>query len=317
MPYRTPATTRPSPGAAARGDHRVAFDDGTEELTDAVVAFLQPALTEGVAVVVAKPGHRQRIGAALIAAGMRAPGTQDGHLIALDAAATLEQLMVDGVPDRDRFDRLIGGLLADAARSGGPVRVYGEMVALLWEQGDVAGAMALEDLWNELAEAHQFGLLCGYPSALFAHPDAADDIAALCDQHTAVALRPSSAPGARWQLPADVTSGAQARSHLRQLLESWRLAHLLDAAELLASELINNAVVHALSPVTVDIRRRDDAVRVEVTDVGSGVPRKPDAGLEASHGRGLMLVEALSDAWGTTVDDGRKTVWFELRAPAA
>jgi anti-sigma regulatory factor (Ser/Thr protein kinase) len=89
--------------------------------------------------------------------------------------------------------------------------------------------------------------------------------------------------------------------------------------ELMASELIANAVIHAGTPVTVSARRRGDVVRVEVTDESSGRPRVKRHSAASPTGRGLHVVEALATTWG--IDPAPtgpgKTVWFELRLDGA
>jgi CheY-like chemotaxis protein len=126
--------------------------------------------------------------------------------------------------------------------------------------------------------------------------------------------RPAGSDVQRWRLPADRTSGAQARRRLRVVLADWQLSDLIDDAELLATELINNAVVHASSDVLVTAERRSDALRIAVTDTGAGTPYRPDTRVGDTHGRGLMLVEGIASAWGTAVDGSAKTVWFDLQA---
>lgn len=135
-----------------------------------------------------------------------------------------------------------------------------------------------------------------------------DDLLALLGD----AIPAADAQAVHWHLPADLASGARARQQLRDLLTTWQLANLLDEVELLATELINNAVVHADSDVLLSVSLRQDALRVEVTDVGDGTPHRPTPDLHATHGRGLMLVEAMSTAWGTAANGEAKTVWFEL-----
>src|SRR6476659_7089673 len=136
-------------------------------------------LAEGVRrgdglVVIATPEHataiRQQLGQgdpALAAA------VQSGRLLFLDARETLDRFMVDGEPDRARFEQVVGGLLRDArARSStGRVRAFGEMVALLWEAGRRDSATALEQYWNGLLDDGSFSLLCAYPLDVFS-PDA-------------------------------------------------------------------------------------------------------------------------------------------------
>ncbi|MFD3667201.1 ATP-binding protein [Streptomyces sp. NPDC058672] len=81
--------------------------------------------------------------------------------------------------------------------------------------------------------------------------------------------------------------------------------------ELMAGELIANAVVHTGAPFVVCVRRAGERLRVEVTDVGVVAPSTTAAGEDAETGRGLFLVEALADAWGVAPDRAGKTVWFE------
>ncbi len=115
-------------------------------------------------------------------------------------------------------------------------------------------------------------------------------------------------------LPADVTSGRQARAFVASHLVEWELQPIMDTALLLTSELVTNAVLHANSPVSVTVRRGQDRVRVEVADIGRGALRLEDPGLEATRGRGLLLIEALAAAWGTSSYEAGKLVWFELPA---
>lgn len=113
-------------------------------------------------------------------------------------------------------------------------------------------------------------------------------------------------------LPAEISSAGRARIFLADVLPGWSLTRLLDDALLLTSELVTNAVIHARSAVALTVRLTEDRLRVEVADQGQGalVMREPDPG--DTHGRGLLLLEALSSAWGTSADEHGKLVWFEL-----
>lgn len=76
----------------------------------------------------------------------------------------LDRLMVNGSPDANLFQSLIGGII-DAAHAGGRfprLRAYGEMVNLLWEKGELAAALHLEELWNHLCKQRPFYLHCAY-----------------------------------------------------------------------------------------------------------------------------------------------------------
>lgn len=331
MPQVPHAATSPEvPLRPAAADHRVEFYTDDTTLVRSVIDFLHPSLSDGRAIVVADDGHRDAVTAGLREEGVDvAAALASGRLVLLGAAGCLEGFMTDDVPDAAAFFELMGDVLPGTCE--GPVRVYGEMVAVLWEAGSVTAAMRLEELWNELGAAHDFALLCGYPAALFAHPGASADFAVLCDHHSAVTVpeqdlpllprdgddHPAEERAVGWHFPPDLISGARARQRLRAVLTLWRLLDVLDEAELLTTELVNNAIVHARSEVLVTVTQRRSVVRVEVTDVGDGAFRPEDAGLGATHGRGLMLVEAMSSAWGTAVTSDSKTVWFELRATTA
>ena len=115
-------------------------------------------------------------------------------------------------------------------------------------------------------------------------------------------------------LPAELASGRQARVFLADRLAEWKLEPLLDTAMLLTTELVTNAVVHAHSAVKVTVRRGIDRLRVEVADTGGGALQMREPSSEATNGRGLQLMEALSSAWGTSAYERGKLVWFELRA---
>ncbi|MET8980951.1 ATP-binding protein [Streptomyces sp. NPDC004539] len=89
---------------------------------------------------------------------------------------------------------------------------------------------------------------------------------------------------------------------------------LLDTVELLASEVIANAVLYSGATCNVSVTRSLKCVRVEVTDTNPLLPTVSEAGPDDESGRGLLLVDTLADAWGTEPNSSGKTTWFELRA---
>ncbi len=109
-----------------------------------------------------------------------------------------------------------------------------------------------------------------------------------------------------------------ARRFVREAL-SGEGAELIDAAELMTSELTSNCVRHAGTAFEVSVRTRaaGDEIRIEVRDSGGGQPRPLSPGPDEPSGRGLMIVEALSESWGVEPGGDGKTVWFTLaRSPA-
>jgi hypothetical protein len=167
--------------------HLVAFYDGDGHLTEAVVRFLGQALNDGdAALLVATAEHRRQFRAALEAEDIdTAQATAEGRLVVLDAEATLSEFLVGGMPDRTLFRGMLSGTIRQAAAGHRRVRVYGEMVALLWAWDNPEAAIVLEDLWNELAADHPFALLCAYPVH---EVDAGGSAAFLtvCQQHSVV-----------------------------------------------------------------------------------------------------------------------------------
>jgi anti-sigma regulatory factor (Ser/Thr protein kinase) len=106
-------------------------------------------------------------------------------------------------------------------------------------------------------------------------------------------------------------SVAAVRRFVRDVL-SDQPREIVDAAELMACELATNCVRHAHTDFELTIYAQGE-IRVEVRDTNDGqpVPRSP-APVEPS-GRGLLIVEAMSDTWGVTPSPTGKTVWFVLR----
>lgn len=105
------------------------------------------------------------------------------------------------------------------------------------------------------------------------------------------------------------------RRALRALLRQWGRHGRSDVAELLASELVTNALVHTDRDAVLTAALGPRGLRVEVRDLASRWPRPRavDAG-DSTSGRGLLLVQALADAWGVRAHAVGKTVWFELDA---
>jgi anti-sigma regulatory factor (Ser/Thr protein kinase) len=113
-------------------------------------------------------------------------------------------------------------------------------------------------------------------------------------------------------LPAEVASAGRARALLREELERWGLPELVETGTLCVSEIVTNAVVHAGTPVRLEIELRPECVRVEVHDGGAAPPERLQAQLDDVHGRGVAIVEMLTTQWGVEAADAGKCVWFEL-----
>ncbi|MGW3145104.1 SpoIIE family protein phosphatase [Streptomyces sp. NPDC001177] len=117
---------------------------------------------------------------------------------------------------------------------------------------------------------------------------------------------------AEWRLALDPAEAGRARAVVREQLYEWGLARLADNAELMAGELVTNAVRHARSR-HVQLRLvRGDTLLCEVEDDDHTLPTLLSAGPDAESGRGLRVVSTLAREWGTSRTGAGKTVWFEL-----
>ncbi|WP_432038469.1 ATP-binding protein [Streptomyces cucumeris] len=117
-------------------------------------------------------------------------------------------------------------------------------------------------------------------------------------------------------LPCAPESARRARLLVRAACDTWQLAGLADPAALVISELIGNAVAHSGSRlVRVSVSRPEPCrVRLAVVDKSRTRPAQRDASADDEHGRGLAIIEAVSDAWGTDPLRWGKRVWAELHA---
>jgi len=136
------------------------------QVAEAVCLFASAGLSKGEAVVlVMKANHCQPIRHRLEQEGFDLKQLEkSGQLICADAEDLLSTFMFDGIIDELVFKSKVGKLIERAKTSGGrqrPVRVFGEMVDLIWES-NLQTTQRLEELWNDVIEAHSVPLLCAY-----------------------------------------------------------------------------------------------------------------------------------------------------------
>jgi DNA-binding CsgD family transcriptional regulator/PAS domain-containing protein len=166
--------------------HLVEFYETEEFLVDTVSESVGSSLRRGdAAIVIATPRHRRAFEAAFDASGIDVSAVGDRYL-ALDAAELLQKFMVDGAPDPERFRQTVHALIERPAADGRRVQIVGEMGLLLWDAGDLASTIMLEDLWNDIGVMHQLARLCAYPLRAFADEANAATFERICDQHTTV-----------------------------------------------------------------------------------------------------------------------------------
>lgn len=177
--------------------HAVRFYKDSDSLCAIVGTFLKEGFAASQpAVVIATPAHTEKIEECLRGEGLDVASLKASGLLALlDAESVLSRFMVDGMPSSALFKAAMIPVLENACgkQEGCVVRAYGEMVDVLWKGGHTVAATRLEMLWNDLARAQSFSLLCGYAMGSFYKGGAVDEI---CAQHTHVLSEiPLAAPG--------------------------------------------------------------------------------------------------------------------------
>ena len=115
---------------------------------------------------------------------------------------------------------------------------------------------------------------------------------------------------ARVQLDAEVSSLGQARRFVRRTLLDWTVDESrIEPAQLVATELVANAIVHALSPPVLSLEALGSELVLRVADRSRKLPVTREATTDAAGGRGLLIVDALADRWGVDESGTGKVVW--------
>ena len=314
------ATTKAKPR-----DHVVLFYQHDDELAASVAEFVLDALrSDGVAVVVATNVHLFALEVALIRRGIDVVAARsDGNLIAVVADEALSRLLVDGRPSFDVFFTEVGDMIRTLTEARRPVKVFGEMVALLWDAGHVAAAIELEKQWNDFGGQLPFSLMCAYPARSVTGDGTEDAFLQVCRCHSAVfgAGKDHREPTNRFVVQREEeTRGflgessaiGAARCFVADTLNSWGLTTLIEDGSMVISELVTNAIIHAGSDFAVSVSSDGDAVRLSVRDHSPAMPVMCTPLPVAISGRGLRVIAALTRRWGTDLVGDGKVVWAEL-----
>jgi hypothetical protein len=151
--------------------HAVQFYKDDTSLAKTVATFFADGFRAGEpAVIIATAAHTEIIMEEIAAEGFDlAELRRSRQLHTMDADAILATFMLGGTPDTLLFRNNVGGIIERICegRKPCPIRAYGEMVDLLWQRGNGDGAIRVEMLWNQLAGAYDFSLLCGYSFGQF------------------------------------------------------------------------------------------------------------------------------------------------------
>jgi anti-sigma regulatory factor (Ser/Thr protein kinase) len=317
---------------AAPTDHAVRFYGADSELAAAVAEYLAEGLRSGDGVlVVATEAHRCLFAENLAGNDIDVRAYSDaGRLLMADAAGQLGRFLAVDRLDRELFESVAADLIRRAAGAGRRVRIYAEMVALLWDAGQVTLAIELEELWNELGARVPFSLLCGYPARLLTDAGQADAVRQIFALHSSVTVAghgAHSAHSARGGHAPDGRTAERARSFPFEL-DSVRAARhfvtgtltpaagdaLAGDAAIIATELAANAVLHAKSAFTVTVSASASAVRIAVRDERPLTPAGGAEPFQVRHDHGLGVVARIARGWAVERLSDGKVVWAELDA---
>jgi hypothetical protein len=156
-------------------EHLVHFYDDEAVFLNSLEAFIVQGLMAGEAVVViALPAHRSALEFRLRGHGLDLAALEAGEqLLLLDAQATLASFLRDGLPSEVLFEQVLGRLIARLRARHRSVRAFGEMVGILWADGNAAATHRLEELWHAYCQREGLVLYCAYPRSAFALEQAA------------------------------------------------------------------------------------------------------------------------------------------------
>lgn len=175
-------------GEIAPCDHLVQIYENDEVLLDSILGFVESGIDSGDSIIIiATDQHLMLLEDRLRLKGIDLEALRaSGQYIPLKAREALAKFMVKDWPQEDLFMKMVKELILRARGvEERRVRAYGEMVAILWEEGNAGATVHLEHLWNKFCDTELFCLFCAYPKSGFTqHPY--DSLAHICSTHSKV-----------------------------------------------------------------------------------------------------------------------------------
>ena len=221
--------------SAAPRPHTVQFYESDDFLCSVITEYISEGVRAGEpAIIVASEAHNE-----MFALALRSEGIAMSGVTFLDARQMLATFATDGEIDPEKFMTSVGSVIDSATEKTNRIRVYGEMVDLLWRDGHTDAALQLEGLWNDLAELYPFRLLCAYSMNDFASAAQSARFDEVCRRHAHVMPAETLGSETTGREIAILQQRAKALEHeiaQRKRFESDN-AFLLDAATMLMRSL--------------------------------------------------------------------------------
>lgn len=157
-------------GEIAPCDHVIQIYENDERFIQVLSQFVCGGLAAGDGVIViATPQHLDALRAKVAQSGINTDDYLNSQYFPLVAQETLARFMIDGLPDEKLFNEIIASLISRVRANGRRIRAFGEMVAVLWAEGNTRATFRLEHLWYKFCQNELFCLFCAYPKSGFLH----------------------------------------------------------------------------------------------------------------------------------------------------
>jgi signal transduction histidine kinase len=282
--------------------HSVQFYEDDEVLVAAVADFLAVGLTTGQPIIViATEAHRRAFAERLAADGFDVDSvTTEGRLTMLDARKTLADCTANEVPDEARFNATIGAAIERSLRGSRAttVRMYGEMVDLLWKDGYTDAAIRIEEIWNDIGRRYSFSLLCAYCMGNFYKSSDTERFEEICRQHTHV-------------IPTEGYTHVSGEARLAEISRLQQRARALEA-EIAQREKLEqrlHKVVSAHRRAEVALEKRERELHSALAERDSLLELERAARADAEHAR------VCADEANSTKSEFLAAMSHELRTP--
>jgi CheY-like chemotaxis protein len=276
---------------AAPGNHVAHFYEGEQFLARSMAAFFAEGARRGEPLIVmSSPRTLQMVVEHLNSGDYGPVGASAERIVFVDAEAALSHLMVDGIPDPARAAQAMSDVFMPARQACGDGTIWaaGDMTDVLCKQGNHAGAVRFEELWNGLSAAYQpIAVMCSFALQDFDDDEAARQLRAICRQHTHV-------------VPAESFSdAADARASYEQVVFLQQRSRALGRTQAFGRPSRSLQTLNAAAPLTVYVIDDNASVRRSLTRLlGSAeLPVRTFASAEAflaevdPSSRGCLIVD--------------------------